>query len=169
MEEIAELVDVYRGISYGRLGEAGLVWPCMDLEDPGKELLYEGGFPGGKAHLAPAPPLTWGEEEAPPMALIPSVLKFHSGSMSQESFSLVEVSPEGFAEMSPRDLELIGARDGDTVKITIADGSSVQVKAKLSWRAVDGTVIVPCHFSNLKLNRLTRWDKPMPKIRVEKA
>ncbi|MBM3300892.1 MAG: molybdopterin-dependent oxidoreductase, partial [Deltaproteobacteria bacterium] len=69
MEEIAELVDVYRGISYGRLGEAGLVWPCMDLEDPGKELLYEGGFPGGKAHLAPAPPLTWGEEEAPPMAL----------------------------------------------------------------------------------------------------
>jgi formate dehydrogenase alpha subunit len=169
MEEIAELVDVYRGISYNRLGDQGLVWPCVDPQDPGKEILYEGGFPGGKAHLIPAPPLSWPGEEPHRLGLIPGVLKFHSGSMSQESFSLLEVCPEGFAEMSRRDLELVGARDGDTVKLTIADGSSIHVKAKRSWRAVEGTVIVPYHFSDVKLNRLIRWDQPVASVRVEKA
>jgi predicted molibdopterin-dependent oxidoreductase YjgC len=169
MEEIAGLVDVYAGIAYGRLGTQGLVWPCVDAEDPGKELLYEGGFLTGKAHLVPAPALPEPSANGLPMYLIPAILKFHSGSMSEQSASLVEVCPAGTAEINLKDLKALGLRDGDTVNITAGNGASVQVKAKWSRRAVRGSVIVPYHFSALKLNTFTRWDQPVVKVKVEKV
>ncbi len=169
MEEIAGLVEVYAGITYGRLGTRGLVWPCVDAEDPGKELLYEGGFPGGKARLAPAPPLKELSGDGLPMYLIPAILKFHSGSMSEHSASLLEVCPAGSAEMNFKDLKALGLKDGDTVTITSGNGASMQVKAKWSRRAVEGSVIVPYHFSALKLNTFTEWDQPVVKVKVEKV
>jgi predicted molibdopterin-dependent oxidoreductase YjgC len=169
MEEIAGLVDVYAGIGYSRLGDQGLVWPCVDAEDPGKELLYEGGFPGGKAHLLPAPAIEEPRNDGLPMFLIPSVLKFHSGSMSQRSASLSEVCPEGSAEMNFKDLKALGLKDGDPVTITSSDGASLQVKAKLSRRAMEGSIIVPYHFSAMKLNSFTTWNQAVVKVKVEKA
>lgn len=169
MEEIAELVDVYRGISYHRLGDQGLVWPCVDPEDPGKDLLYEGGFPSGKAKVIAASPITKPVSDGSPMYLIQGVLKFHSGSMSQNCSSLVEVCPEGYAEMNAKDLTALGVKSGDMVKVTSADGTSVQLKTKVSWRALEGTVIVPNHFSALKLNTFTRWDEAVVKVQVEKV
>ncbi|MFH1114100.1 MAG: molybdopterin-dependent oxidoreductase [Pseudomonadota bacterium] len=169
MEEIAGLVQVYAGISYGRLDSRGLVWPCVDAEDPGKELLYEGGFPGGKARLVPAPALKDVPGDGLPMYLIPAILKFHSGSMSEQSASLVEVCPAGTAEMNFKDLKALGVKDGDTVNITSGNGASMKVKAKWSRRAVEGSVIVPYHFSALKLNTFTEWDQPAVKVKVEKV
>lgn len=169
MDEIAGLVDVYKGVSYDRLDKYGLTWPCVDPEDPGKELLYEGGFPGGKAHLLSASPLKRPAEEGMPVYLVPAVLKFHSGSFSQWSFSLTEVSPEGLVEIHPKDLKAWGLKDGDLVKITSADGTSVKAGVKRSWRATEGSIVVPYHFPALKLNGLTRWDKPVIKVKVEKA
>ena len=169
MEEIARLVKVYAGISYGRLGTQGLVWPCVDPDDQGKELLYEGGFPIGKAHLVPAPTLPEPSDDGLPMYLIPAVLKFHSGSMSERSSSLLEVCPPGTAEMNAKDLKALGLKEGDTVKITSGNGASVQVAAKWSRRAVEGSVIVPYHFSALKLNTFTKWDQPVVKVKVEKV
>lgn len=169
MEEIASLVDVYAGIAYARLGRDGLVWPCVDAEDPGKALLYEGGFPGGKAHLLPAPAIEEPSGDGLPMYLIPGILKFHSGSMSEQSASLMEVCPEGVAELSLKDLKALGLKDGDSVKITSGEGSSITIKAKLSRRAVEGSVIVPYHFSALKLNTFTKWGEPAVKVKVEKV
>ena len=95
MEEIAGLVDVYRGLSYDRLADRGIHWPCVDAEDPGKKLLYEGGFPGGKARLAPAAAIQEPRANELPMYLIPGILKFHSGSLSQWSAAMTEVCPDG--------------------------------------------------------------------------
>jgi len=169
MDEIAGLVDVYKGISYDRLVGHGLPWPCVDPEDPGQRVLYEGGFPGGKATLAPAPAIEERSDSALPMYLIPGALKFHSGTFSEWSFSLMDVCPEGFAEMAPEDLKEIGLEDGDMARITSESGSSIHVKVKRSRRPLAGTVIVPQHFSALKLNTLTRWEEPAVRVRVEKA
>lgn len=169
MEEISSLVDVYGGVAYQRLGDRGITWPCLDSGDEGKELLYEGGFPSGKARLIPAPAIVEPEDEILPLYLIPGILKFHSGSMSQYSSSLTEVSPEPYAEMNPRDLKVLGLSDGDTIKVTDSNGTSAQLKAKWSPRAVDGTIIVPYHFGMLKLNSFFRWNKPVVKVQVEKV
>jgi formate dehydrogenase alpha subunit len=169
MDEIAGLVDVYKGISYERIAEAGLHWPCVDAEDPGKATLYEGGFPGGKAHLAPAAPLKAPENDDASMALIPGVVKFHSGSMSVWSQSMTEVCPDGYAEMSYADMTAMRLNEGDLVKITTPFGKSIQVKVKWTRRAMEGFVIVPQHFPAVKLNGLTRWGEPLIKIKIEKV
>ncbi len=169
MSEIAELVDVYRGISYDRLGDNGLAWPCIDPDDPGKTILYEGGFPGGKAHLVPAAPLPKPDGNGLPFYLIPGILKFHSGSFSQWSSSLLDVCGESFAEMNAKDAKALGVKDAETVKITSGNGVSAQLKVKVSRRALAGTVVVPYHFASWKFNAFTSWDCPAVKVTVEKA
>lgn len=169
MNEIADLVDFYRGITYERIADQPIHWPCVDDTDPGKSILYEGGFPGGKAALVPAPPLSEPGTNGLPMALIPGVLMFHSGSFSEQSASLMEVSPAGCAEMNGKDLKDLGITDGELVKITGSTGQWIRVKAKQSARALEGTVIVPQHFSEIKLNSLTSWEEPLVRVRVEKA
>ena len=126
---------------------------------PERSILYEGGFPDGKARLMPAAPLAGTNSKRMPMYLVPGIIKFHSGSFSEWSPSLMEVCPEGFAEMNVKDLKALGLKDGDKVKISDADGDSIQVKVKQSRRAMPKTVIVPQHFSQIKLNTLTRWDE----------
>jgi predicted molibdopterin-dependent oxidoreductase YjgC len=169
MYEIAELVEPYRGVSYDRIGDTGILWPCVDEEDPGTAILYEGGFPGGKAALTPAPAVEPGRDNGYPMVLIQGLSHFHSGSWSEWSSALMEVCPEGPAELNPGDMEQLGVGDGDKVKITSPEGLWIQVKAERSLRPAKGTVIVPQHFSALKLNSLTGWDTPVVKVKVEKV
>ncbi|MBI5252584.1 MAG: molybdopterin-dependent oxidoreductase [Desulfomonile tiedjei] len=169
MEEIAGLVKIYEGISYERLDAKGLQWPCVDAEDPGKRILYEGGFPGGKAHLEPAAPQKKPDLDGLPMYMILGTVKFHSGSFSMWSSALMDVCPDAYAEMSWKDIRALGLKEGDQIKITDASGVSVQTQVKFSRRAMEGMVVVPFHFSGLKLNNLTHWDKPVVKVKVEKA
>ncbi len=169
MDEIAGLIDVYQGISYSRLAEGPLHWPCVDDSDPGKSILYESSFPTGKAALAAAPAVVEPATDGLPMSLIPGVLKFHSGSFTEWSSSMMDVSPEGIAEMNLKDMKAIGVGDGDTVKITGSSGLWIRTKVKESVRALEGSVIVPQHFSAIKLNSLTSWEEPLVRVRVEKA
>jgi predicted molibdopterin-dependent oxidoreductase YjgC len=169
MDEIAGLVDVYGGISYDRIEKHGITWPCVDPEDPGQEVLYEGGFPNGKASLVPAPPIQEPERDGLPMTLIPSTLMFHSGSFTEWSPSLMEVKGEGIARMNPHDVKVLGLKEGDRAKITSAAGSSIEVTVAASSRAVEGTVVIPHHFPAVKLNSLTRWEEPVVRVNVEKV
>jgi predicted molibdopterin-dependent oxidoreductase YjgC len=169
MREISSLVAVYAGISYDRLGDSGLAWPCVDSEDPGKEILYEGGFPGGKAHLGKASKIELSGQDSSSMYLIPGIVKFHSGSLSEWSASLMEVCPSGYAELNRKDLKKLGLKEGDMVKISTSDGNSIHAPVRVSRRALEGSVIVPYHFSALNLNRLTRWGQPAVKIQIDKV
>lgn len=169
MDEIAGLAIVYGGVSYDRLRDNGICWPCVDPGDPGRRVLYEGGFPNGKAKLLPAPSPSERAGGDLPMYLIMGPLKFHSGSFSEWSSALLEVSPDAVAEMNLADMDRLGVDDGEPVRITGASGESVRIKVKSSRRALPGTVIVPQHFSAMQINRLTSWDSPVVKVRVDKV
>ncbi|MEW6113344.1 MAG: molybdopterin-dependent oxidoreductase, partial [Thermodesulfobacteriota bacterium] len=169
MAEIAALVDVYRGVSYSRLNDRGLQWPCLSAGEPGTGFLYRNGFPHGKAKLLPAPELTYTPPDPQAMYLIPGIVKFHSGSLSQWSTSLKEVSPEGLAEMTGSDLESLGLQDGATATITSGLGRSIDVKVKKSARPAKGSIIIPYHFPPLRLNTLTSWNHPVVSVRLESS
>lgn len=169
MKEIAELVDVYRGISYARLVEQGIQWPCLDQADCGAKFLYQGTFSGGKVRLVPAPALERPSLDGFTFCLIPRIVKFHSGSFSQWSRSLMEVCPYDSAEMNPQDMVAIGLKEGDTARIVAVNGAYLDVEVKGSTRSAQGAVLVPQHFPSLKLNRiLTRGYSPV-KVQVRKA
>jgi len=168
MNEIAGSVPIYGGVSYERIGIEGLVWPCLDAEDSGRSTLYEGGFPSGKAKLAAAQPFEMVSTRAGSFSLIPCVQKFHSGSFSEWSPSLMEVCPSGFAEMNGADMASLGVTEGSNIKVT-GSGGTIVLKVKQSRRPVKGTVLVPYHFSNNKLNSFTDWGSTEILIQVEKA
>ncbi len=100
---------------------------ALILRTPARAFWYEGGFPRGKAQLIPAAPASQQQTDAQSMYLIPGILKFHSGSFSEWSPSLMEVCPEGFVEMNFRDLKGLGLKDGDEVRITGYDGASIRL------------------------------------------
>ncbi len=49
MNEIASMIDVYRGISYDRLAASGLPWPCVDAGRSWKEHTVRGRVPPRKS------------------------------------------------------------------------------------------------------------------------
>ncbi len=61
-DEFASLWPPLVGITYRRLEEGSLQWPCPDAEHPGTQYLYSDGFPHGRAafsvasHMSPAEP-----------------------------------------------------------------------------------------------------------------
>ncbi len=90
MEEIAQAVPLYGGISYRRLEQGGIQWPCPEREHPGTAVLYQEGFPRGKARFQvvdyqPMP------EESREYPYLVTVGKYHSGTMSRYSQALLEI------------------------------------------------------------------------------
>jgi len=169
MAEISKCCDVYAGVSYDGLGANGIIWPCKDSGDSGASILCQGGFPTGKAKLAPAGPLNAPVAKDGQFVLVQGVSKFHSGSMSMWSSSLIQVCPEPLAEMCTADMNTLGVEEGNTIRLTSETGESVRLKVKWSRRSLPGEIIVPCHFPSLKLNSLVKWNEPLVKVKVEKA
>ena len=170
VQEISSLVPLYAGITYKRLDDKGLQWPCVSAEDPGNKLLYEDGFPMGKAKLIPADyePLGNGKDKEFPMFLIMVQSLFHSGSFSLRAPGLNEICPEGFAELNEQDAERLKIASGDMVAIKSPKGE-IRVKSKITGRTPSGRVIIPYHFDQLMVNLLTDRKQPLTRIRVEKA
>ncbi len=51
MREIASLTPIYAGLTYERLEEVGLQWPCPTAEHPGTKFLHGEGFARGKGRF----------------------------------------------------------------------------------------------------------------------
>lgn len=170
MQEINSFVPLYAGITYERIDDKGLQWPCISAEDPGSKLLYEDGFPGEKAKFVPISYESLGEdsEKEFPMFLITPPSLFHSGSFSLRAPGLNEICPEGFAELNDLDAERLKINSGDVVTIKSPRGR-ITVKSKITDRTPLGSVLIPYHFEQLMVNLLTDKDQPLTRVSVEKA
>ena len=53
MDEIASVSPIYGGVSFERIEDVGLQWPCRDADDPGTKYLHKGKFarPNGKGQF----------------------------------------------------------------------------------------------------------------------
>jgi len=170
LQEINNLVPLYAGITYERLDGQGLQWPCLSAEDPGSGLLYEDGFPVGKAKLLSVEynPIGNGKENDFPMLLVTVQSLFHSGSFSLRAPGLNEICPEGFAELNEQDASGLKVASGDRITIKSPKGE-IKVKSKVTDRTPQGRVLIPYHFDNLMVNLLTDRNQPLTRIRVEKT
>ena len=99
MEEISALVPIYGGITYERLAERDLFWPCVDRKDPGRPYLWAEEFPPeGTRFLSIPGPEMFKEErrKEPPLRLIlgPTLFRFGSGTRSSKSSRLSRFRPQ---------------------------------------------------------------------------
>ena len=157
-DELASLTPSYGGISYERLENGGLQWPCPDSEHPGTPILHTAQFARGKGHFVP---LEYRESvELPddeyPLLLTTgrSLYHFHTGTMTRKVKDLNNLLGEGLIDINPADAEKLGVSDGELVKITSRRGS-VTTRANVTDVSDEGVVYMNFHFAESSANVLT--------------
>ncbi|MGB6874017.1 MAG: formate dehydrogenase subunit alpha [Dehalococcoidia bacterium] len=158
MEEIRNLTPSYGGISYQRLEDGGLQWPCPIDDHPGTPILHTNIFVRGKGRLIPLKYVPPGElpDENYPLILTTgrSLYHFHTGTMTRKVAGLNIIEPEGVVEISPEDASQLGIAQGDKVKISSRRGEVI-TKAKVTEALPSGLVFMTFHFAESAANILT--------------
>jgi len=160
MDEIAELVPIYGGISYERLEHESLQWPCPTKDHPGTKTMYTDLFarPGGRAKFVSLDHQPSGEtpDSEYPFILITGRIREHynNGSMTRRSLGIGEIVPEEGLEINPSDAKRLGINNGDFVTLS-SRRAKIRVKAKISERVQQGNLFMTFHFSEALSNFLT--------------
>jgi formate dehydrogenase alpha subunit len=158
MEEIALLTPSYGGISYQRLEEGGLQWPCPTPQHPGTPILHTQQFTRGKGRFIPLeykPSVELPDKNYPLMLTTGrSLYHFHTGTMTRRVEGLNVLRPEEEVEISPADASRLGIADGETVKV-ISRRGKVTAKAKVTEASSEGVVFMTFHFAESPANLLT--------------
>jgi formate dehydrogenase major subunit len=158
MAEINQLTPSYAGITYDRIQDEGIQWPCPNTEHPGTKYLHKDQFSRGRGLFHAVeyiPPAELPDEEFPYILSTGRVLyHYHTGTMSRKTKGLVERFPESLVEINPRDAEKLGIGEGNSIRVTSRRGS-VQAKATVTERAPEGTVFMNFHFNEVAVNLLT--------------
>jgi formate dehydrogenase alpha subunit len=180
--EIGQAWPAMAGMSFARLEDGGLQWPCPTPDHPGTQYLFKGGFPRGKGRFSlvkykPSAELT--DKDFPFLLTTGRQLfQYHTGSMTRRVKPIHAVSPEAYVEINPADAQRLAIEDGTSVKISSRRGT-ILVKARVSKLPGVGVVFVPFHFREAAANALTSSTAldPLSKIpsfkvsavRIEKA
>jgi len=158
MEEIGQVTPSYCGINYGRLEHDGIHWPCTGTDHPGTPCLHMDQFTCGLGvfhAIEYLPPAELPDKDYPLYLTTGRVLyQYHTGTMTMKSAGLNELAPECFVEMSRTDAGQYGIREGDVVRVRSRRGE-IEAEARLSEKAVKGTIFIPFHYARAAANKLT--------------
>ena len=157
-EELCQLTPSYGGITYERIDQEGIHWPCPNSEHPGTPILHREQFTSGKGVMHAidfVEPAETADDEYPMYLTTGRLLyQYHTGTMTMKSDGLNEIAPECFVEISPQDARMHDVADGALVTIASRRGS-IQARIKVSGKAVSGTIFIPFHYARAAANRLT--------------
>ncbi|HSD56927.1 MAG TPA: formate dehydrogenase subunit alpha [Methanotrichaceae archaeon] len=158
MDEIASLTPIYGGISYDRLGQEGLQWPCPSSGHPGTEILHSERFPIGLARFRPVDHLDPFEspDENYPFLLTTgrSLYQFHTGTMTRRTSLLEREMPLPFVEVNAKDAAELKIRNGQMVVVESRRGS-ISLEARITPGISKGMLFMPFHFHEAPANMLT--------------
>ncbi len=158
MEEIARLTPSYGGISYERLENGGLQWPCPTKEHPGTPILHTAQFARGKGRFMPLeykPPMELPDDDYPLLLTTErNLYHFHTGTMSRKVAGLNTLRNEELVEINPKDASALGIADGEMIKV-ISRRGKVNAKAMVTEASPEGVISMSFHFAESPTNQLT--------------
>ncbi len=158
MDEIAELTPSYGGISYERLEQGGIQWPCPDKEHPGTIYLHGKTFPRGKGKfigLTYKPAAELPDEQYPfLLSTGRNLYHYHTGSMTRRCDVLKKIQDEEFVEINPVDANNLDIKEGQLLAIFSRRGE-VTARARITKRSPEGMVFMTFHFAESPTNQLT--------------
>jgi formate dehydrogenase alpha subunit len=159
MEETASLTPSYRGISYERLENGGLQWPCVTREHPGTPILHTERFATKKGKGRFMPLAYRAPNEVPddqyPLLLTTdrSLYHFHS-TMTRRAEGLDDLDGQEWLMLNPKDATKLGIADGEAVRVASRRGE-VEVRTKIADICLPGMVSMTFHFAESPTNVLT--------------
>ena len=157
MAEIAALTPHFAGVSYERLGAAGLCWP-VDADGSDSAILYERRFEteSGRARFAALPYKPPGEQvdsELPLTLVTGRVLEhYNAGTMTRRTPNLALRSHDQL-EINPTDAQRLWTGDGAIVSVRSRHGRC-ELRATISERIEPGHVFASFHFPETQTNLL---------------
>ena len=158
MHEIASLTPSYGGISYRRLEEGGLHWPCPTEEHPGTPILHTQQFTRGKGRFIPLeykPSMELPDSDYPLILTTGrSLYHWHTGTMTRRVEGLTILRSEELVEINPEDASALGIADGERIKV-ISRRGEVVARAKVTEVSPVGVVFMTFHFAESPTNVLT--------------
>jgi NADPH-dependent sulfite reductase flavoprotein alpha-component len=149
-----------RGISYQRLRENPVQWPCPpegEDRNPIRYLAREGARPvfpteSGRAVFWPRPHLPAAEK---PDADYPYLLNtgrlphhWHTLTKTGKINKLMRLNPKPFVEVAPEDADRLGIADGDQLEVASRRGRAV-LPAVVTDRVLAGSCFAPFHWSDM--------------------
>jgi formate dehydrogenase alpha subunit len=169
-EEIRQAAPILKGVSYRRIENQGIQWPCYDEQHPGSSTLYKEKFntENGKAKLFP---VEYTEQSEKPSSEHPLVMnsgrllfQYHSATLSRKSDVLNAYVNESFILINPEDATKYGITHGQKVNV-ISPRGNIITTAHVSDEVLPGETFMPWHFHESAVNALTRNEKdPLSKI-----
>jgi formate dehydrogenase major subunit/formate dehydrogenase alpha subunit len=157
-QEIGSVWQGVTGITYSRIKDWGIQWPCPTADHPGTPYLFKGGFPRGKAGFSlidyiPSKELP--DKQYPFMLSTGRHLfHYHTGTMIRKGDALHGIEPEAYVEVNSNDADRLGLKDRQLVKVFSRRGS-IEIKVRLSERVGEGRIFIPFHYKDAAANVLT--------------
>jgi formate dehydrogenase major subunit len=156
-----EIRSVWRdgnGISYKRLEDSGLQWPCPDEEHPGTEVMHSASFPvGDKATLRRIPyrPTEEQVSEQFPFLLMTgrALYQFNAGTMTMRTPN-VELRRADVLEISVMDAGQLKLETGERVRVYSRYGEAI-LPVRISAAVRSGELFATFHTAEVFLNRVT--------------
>ena len=157
-DEIACLTPSMAGITYDRLEQGGLQWPCPTPQHPGTPILHTRIFTRGKGKLMPLsyrPAAELPDSEYPLILITGRALyHYHTRTMTGKVKGLNQLLGEEWVEINPEDASKLGIADKDTVTVYSRRGK-VTARAKVTTDSPTGSVYMNFHFPESPTNALT--------------
>ncbi len=160
MDEIASLTPIYGGISYDRLENFGLQWPCISASHSGTKFLHKDKFTtkSGKGKFMP---LEYRESDELPDRDYPlllttdrSLYHFHTSTMTRRVEGLEILNSEELLNINPKDAARFGITDNEMVHVLSRRGK-IKVRTNVTDNCIPGVVSMTFHFHESPTNVLT--------------
>jgi len=157
-QEIRDLTPSYKGLTYDRIREVGIQWPCPAEDHPGTKFLHKDKFSRGKGILTPMQYKAPAEEpdgDWPFRLSTGRMLQhFHTGSMTRRTKVLDGIVKAGIVEINPADASKLGVTSGDRIRVVTRRGA-IETNVAVVERVTEGAIFVPFHFAEASANVLT--------------
>jgi formate dehydrogenase alpha subunit len=162
--DIAQTVPFYRGLRMRDMeGDGRIVRPKRDEQITG---------PSDKPYSF-APVRTWEDPIGPdteeyPFELMAGRSKFHFGSLTTRSQSLLQLAPEAHVEVNHKDAARLNIKDGDIVEVVSPNGS-FRAPARATDTVAEGMLFAPVDFPDSPVYRLFEENTTLCRVRLTRT
>lgn len=169
-DELTKSAPIISGISYKRIENEGIQWPCPDKNHKGTKTLFTDKFntESGKAILNPVEYIEQNEQANDKFPFILNtgriLYHYHSATMSRRNKALTDFANQAYVLINKFDASQYNLQNNDIVRISNKRGE-ITTNVKVSEEVSIGEIFMPWHYNEALVNKLTRDEMdPFSKI-----
>ena len=172
MAEIARTTPTFAGVTYEKLAQGSVQWPCNEAAPQGSPIMHIDHFQRGMGHFVITEYVATDERVGPRFPLLLTtgriLSQYNVGAQTRRTAN-VAWHPEDLLEIHPEDALQRGIRDGDWVRLASRAGDTT-LRATITERVAPGVVYTTFHHPVTQANVVTTeysdWATNCPEYKV---